>query len=59
MVESVELERLVVYICEFFRLTLGLYNCCGGVGAKKLGDLAMTAREQIMFQNGAIASANC
>jgi len=38
---------------------LGLYNCCGVVGAPSEMDLAMTVQEQIALQDGTLATADC
>ena len=38
---------------------IGLYNCCGVVMAPTREALAMNMREQIMLQNGVLASADC
>ena len=38
---------------------VGLYNCCGVVMAPTREALAMNMREQILLQNGVLASADC
>lgn len=40
-------------------LAFGMYNCCGGRVAPSRDALRMSAREQIMCQNGMLATANC
>lgn len=40
-------------------IALGMYNCCGKVVAPQRAALHMTMREQIMLQNGKLASADC
>lgn len=42
-----------------FGIAFGLYNCCGVVAAPTKEALAMSMREQIMLQNGVLASADC
>ena len=42
-----------------FDIAFGLYNCCGVVAASTRNALAMNMREQILLQNGALASADC
>ncbi len=40
-------------------VVFGLYNCCGVVAAPTRETLAMSMREQILLQNGMLASADC
>jgi hypothetical protein len=40
-------------------VAFGFYNCCGIVAAPTQEELRMTMREQIMLQNGMLASADC
>jgi hypothetical protein len=40
-------------------VAFGLYNCCGVVAAPTREKLSMTLREQVMLQNGVLASADC
>ena len=40
-------------------IAFGFYNCCGVVGAIDREQLELTAKEQIMLQDGTIASADC
>lgn len=40
-------------------IALGLYNCCGVVGAKSKEQLDMTPLEQIQLQDGTLADADC
>jgi hypothetical protein len=42
-----------------FDVAFGLYNCCGVTAATTREDLRMNMREQIMLQNGVLASADC
>jgi len=42
-----------------FGVAFGLYNCCGVVAAPTHEALAMSMREQILLQNGVLASADC
>jgi len=42
-----------------FNIAFGLYNCCGVVAAPTREILAMNMREQILLQNGVLASADC
>ena len=47
-------------ICERkFGVVFGFYNCHAPVVAYSREDLALSFREQIMLQNGALASADC
>ncbi len=40
-------------------VAFGLYNCCGVVVAPTHEEMHMTMREQVMLQNGVLASADC
>jgi len=42
-----------------FGVAFGLYNCCGVVAAPTREALVMNMREQILLQNGVLASADC
>jgi hypothetical protein len=42
-----------------FGVAFGFYNCCGVTAATTREELRMTMREQIMLQNGMLASADC
>ncbi len=44
---------------EKFGIQFGYYNCHVVVGAREVRDLILTAREQVMLQNGILASADC
>jgi hypothetical protein len=44
---------------EHFGVAFGLYNCCGVAAAATREDLQMSMREQVMLQNGMLASADC
>ena len=42
-----------------FGVAFGFYNCCNGAAAPRESMLKLSAREQIMFQNGVLAHADC
>ena len=44
---------------EHFGVAFGLYNCCGVTAAPTRDGLQMTVREQVLLQNGVLASADC
>ena len=44
---------------QHFGVAFGLYNCCGVTAALTREGLRMTMREQVMLQNGILASADC
>lgn len=44
---------------QHFGVAFGLYNCCGVTVATTREGLCMTMREQVMLQNGMLASADC
>jgi len=44
---------------QHFGVAFGLYNCCGVTAATTREGLRMSMREQVMLQNGMLASADC
>lgn len=42
-----------------FGVAFGFYNCCSGAAAPRESMLKLSAREQVMFQNGVLAHADC
>lgn len=47
-------------VCEArLDVAFGFYNCCNTVVGKKREDLRLSMREQVMLQNGALASPDC
>jgi len=47
------------HVQQEFGIALGFYNCCGPVAAPREDELNMSDLEQIMLQNGEMASADC